>query len=70
MTRAARSRSVTFSTDDADATAAKAAELGGTVFAPPIDAPYSRMTVLGDPQGATSAATAFVPCRRLARLDS
>ena len=52
---------VTFSTADADATAAKAAELGGTVVAPPIDAPYSRMTVLGDPQGATFSATAFVP---------
>ena len=53
--------SVTFSTDDADATAAKAAELGGAVVAQPIDAPYSRMTMLGDPQGATFAATAFVP---------
>ena len=52
---------VTFSTADADATAAKAAELGGTVVAPPIDAPYSRMTELGDPQGATFFATAFVP---------
>jgi uncharacterized protein len=53
--------SVTFSTDDADATAAKAVELGGAVVAPPVDAPYSRMTVLRDPQGATFAATAFVP---------
>jgi len=53
--------SVTFSTDDADATAAKAAELGGTVIAAPTDAPYSRMTVLRDPQGATFSATAFVP---------
>jgi predicted enzyme related to lactoylglutathione lyase len=52
---------VTFSTTDADATAAKAAELGGTVVAPPTDAPYSRMTVLGDPQRATFSATAFVP---------
>ena len=52
---------VTFSTGDADATAAKAAELGGTVVAPPIDAPYSRMTVLEDPQGARFSATAFVP---------
>ncbi|HJU46655.1 MAG TPA: VOC family protein [Gaiellaceae bacterium] len=53
--------SVSFSTDDADATAARAVELGGTVVAPPVDAPYSRMTVLGDPQGGTFAATAFVP---------
>ena len=53
--------SVTFATDDADATAAKTAELGGTVVAPPVDAPYSRMTVLCDPQGATFAASMFVP---------
>jgi hypothetical protein len=52
---------VTFSTDDADATAAKAAELGGTVLVAPVDAPYSRLTVLRDPQGATFSATAFVP---------
>ena len=53
--------SVTFSTDDADATAAKAAELGGRVLVAPVDAPYSRLTVLRDPQGATFSATAFVP---------
>ena len=53
--------SVTFSTDDADATAAKAAELGATVLVAPVDAPYSRLTVLRDPQGATFSATAFVP---------
>jgi len=53
--------SVTFSTYDADAMAAKAAELGGTVLVAPVDAPYSRLTVLRDPQGATFSATAFVP---------
>ena len=53
--------SVTFSTEDADATAAKAAELGGTVLVAPVDAPYSRLTVLRDPQGGTFFATAFVP---------
>jgi predicted enzyme related to lactoylglutathione lyase len=52
---------VTFSTADADATAAKATELGGTVLLAPVDAPYSRLTVLRDPQGATFSATAFVP---------
>jgi predicted enzyme related to lactoylglutathione lyase len=52
---------VTFSTDDADATAARATELGGTVLLAPVDAPYSRLTVLRDPQGATFSATAFVP---------
>jgi len=51
---------VTFSTDDADATAAKAVELGGTVVAPPVDAPYSRLTAIRDPQGATFSATQFV----------
>ena len=56
--------SVTFSTADADATAAKATELGGTVLLAPIDAPYSRLTVLRDPQGATFSATAFVPENR------
>jgi len=52
---------VTFGTEDADATAAKATELGGTVVVPPVDAPYSRFTVLRDPQGATFTASAFVP---------
>jgi uncharacterized protein len=52
--------SVTFSTADADATAAKATALGGTVVVAPIDAPYSRLTVIRDPQGATFSATAFV----------
>jgi predicted enzyme related to lactoylglutathione lyase len=53
--------SVTFATADADATAAKARELGGAVLVAPVDAPYSRLTVLRDPQGATFTATAFVP---------
>src|SRR5471030_820929 len=52
--------SVTFSTENADVTAAKAADLGGTVLVAPVDAPYSRLTVLRDPQGATFSATAFV----------
>jgi uncharacterized protein len=33
--------SVTFAVDDADATAAKATELGGKVIVPPFDAPWS-----------------------------
>jgi uncharacterized protein len=52
---------VTFATDDADATAAKAAELGGTVVVPPFDAPWVRMTVIADPQGAMFTASKFVP---------
>ncbi len=53
--------SVTFAVDDADATAAKATELGGQVVVPPFDAPWVRMTVIADPQGATFIASKFVP---------
>ena len=53
--------SVTFAVDDADAAAAKATELGGKVIVPPFDAPFVRMTVIGDPQGATFIASKFVP---------
>jgi uncharacterized protein len=53
--------SVTFAVDDADAAAAKATELGGKVIVPPFDAPWVRMTVIGDPQGATFIASKFVP---------
>jgi uncharacterized protein len=59
--------SVTFAVDDADATAAKATELGGKVIVAPFDAPWStptytiRITVIGDPQGATFTASQFVP---------
>jgi hypothetical protein len=53
--------SITFAVDDADAVAARAAELGGTVLVPPFDAPYVRMTVLRDPQGATFTASKYVP---------
>ena len=37
---------------DADASADRAASLGGTVIAPPFDTPLSRMAVLADPGGA------------------
>src|SRR5204863_7951224 len=56
--------SVTFAVDDADATAERAAELGGQVVAPPFDAPWVRMTVINDPQGATFIASKFVPENR------
>jgi predicted enzyme related to lactoylglutathione lyase len=52
---------VTFAVDDADAIAEKATELGGKVIAPPFDAPWVRMTVIADPQGATFTASKFVP---------
>jgi len=53
--------SVTFAVDDADTIAEKAAELGGQVLVPPFDAPWVRMTVITDPQGATFTASKFVP---------
>ncbi|MGA9857238.1 MAG: VOC family protein, partial [Solirubrobacteraceae bacterium] len=53
--------SVTFAVDDADATAQRAAALGGRVLVAPFDAPWVRMTVLSDPQGATFTASRFVP---------
>jgi uncharacterized protein len=43
---------VYFAVDDADATAAKATELGGSVMVAPFDSPVGRMAVLTDPQGA------------------
>jgi predicted enzyme related to lactoylglutathione lyase len=52
---------VTFAVDDADAIAARAAELGGRVVVPPFDAPWVRVTVISDPQGATFTASKFVP---------
>jgi predicted enzyme related to lactoylglutathione lyase len=55
---------VTFAVDDADAIAARAAELGGRVVVPPFDAPWVRMTVISDPQGATFTASKFVPENR------
>jgi predicted enzyme related to lactoylglutathione lyase len=53
--------SVVFAVDDADATAAKAKELGGEVLLGPVDAPWVRMTLIRDPQGATFFANQFVP---------
>jgi predicted enzyme related to lactoylglutathione lyase len=53
--------SITFAVDDADAVAERATELGGTVLVPPMDAPWVRMTVLSDPEGAVFTASKFVP---------
>jgi hypothetical protein len=52
---------VTFGVADADAIAARAVELGGRVLVPPFDAPWVRMAVIADPQGATFTASRFVP---------
>jgi uncharacterized protein len=55
---------VTFTVDDADQIAEKAFELGGAVIVPPFDAPWVRMTVIADPQGATLIASRFSPENR------
>jgi hypothetical protein len=55
---------VTFAVADADATARKASELGGQVMAGPFDAPWVRMAVITDPQGAAFTASQFVPENR------
>jgi uncharacterized protein len=55
---------VTFAVDDADAIADRATELGGQLVVPPFDAPWVRMTVIADPQGATFTASKFVPENR------
>jgi predicted enzyme related to lactoylglutathione lyase len=56
--------SVTFGVDDADAAAETAEKLGARVVVPPFDAPWVRMTVIADPQGATFIASRFVPENR------
>jgi predicted enzyme related to lactoylglutathione lyase len=56
--------SVTFAVDDADATASQVKALGGEVVAGPLDAPWTRMAVINDPQGATFIASQFVPENR------
>ena len=60
-TMASAAWSVTCGVDDADATAAKAEELGGTVVVAPFDAPWVRTSVIADPQGATFTANQFKP---------
>jgi predicted enzyme related to lactoylglutathione lyase len=52
---------ITFGVDDADAAAAKAKELGGSVLSEPTDLPWVRATTIEDPQGATFVASQFVP---------
>jgi len=52
---------ITFAVDDADATAARAKELGGKVVSEPRDMPWVRTTTIEDPQGATFVASQFVP---------
>jgi len=44
--------SVYFGVDDADATLARIADLGGSVVVPPADTPYGRLATAADPTGA------------------
>jgi uncharacterized protein len=44
---------VYFAVADADATVARATELGGSILVEPFDTPVGRMAVIRDPQGAT-----------------
>ncbi len=52
---------VTFGVDDVDAAAERTARLRGMVVAGPFDAPWVRMEVIADPQGAIFVASQFVP---------
>jgi predicted enzyme related to lactoylglutathione lyase len=52
---------VTFTVPDADASAARARELGATVLAQPFDVPWQRITVIRDPQGADLTLSQFKP---------
>jgi predicted enzyme related to lactoylglutathione lyase len=52
---------VTFATDDVAATVALAKDLGAELVTGPVDAPWVRMAVIRDPQGATFIASQFVP---------
>jgi uncharacterized protein len=53
--------SVTFGVDDVDIAVDQARKLGGEVLAGPFSAPWTRMAVIKDPQGATFIASQFVP---------
>ena len=53
--------SVTFAVDDADATAARAVELGGRIVEAPVDVGPTRTAVLADPQGAVFTISHFRP---------
>ena len=51
---------VSFAVDDITGVAAKARELGGQVVSGPVDAPWARLAVINDPQGASFIASQFV----------
>jgi predicted enzyme related to lactoylglutathione lyase len=53
--------SVTFGVDDVDLAVDQVRRLGGEVVTGPFAAPWTRMAVIRDPQGATFVASQFVP---------
>lgn len=53
--------SVTFATDDVQATVTRVRELGGEVLEPPADAPWVRNATVRDPGGAVFVVSQFVP---------
>lgn len=55
---------VTFAVADADATAARAIELGGTMVVPLFDTQYTRMGTVRDPQGAPFTISHYRPPSR------
>ncbi len=55
---------VTFGVDDVDAAVTKAQRLGATIVTKPHDAPWSRQSVIEDPQGASFVTSQFVPENR------
>ncbi|MBA3359775.1 MAG: hypothetical protein H0U20_10010 [Thermoleophilaceae bacterium] len=57
----ASSSSITFGVEDADASVARAKELGAEVVVEPFDAPWVRAAVLRDPDGAALNVSQFVP---------
>lgn len=53
--------SIAFAVDDAEVSAEKASELGGTVLVAPLDAGPTRIAVVSDPAGATSTVSRYYP---------
>ena len=50
---------ITFAVADADASAERAKELGGTAVTPPFDTEWTRTTILADPDGCVFTASQF-----------
>ena len=52
---------ITLAVADADATAARAKELGGTVTVEPFDTEWTRTAIIADPEGCVFTASQFTP---------